>query len=112
MNMVGHEHISVNVRLVLDRRSSQDREKTFVIGLRSKDVYSVDTSLNHMVRRARGLEAVSARHIGRECTNRCRDEPAFLRRFWRKFGANVLRAEKLNEHRIGKFCQAAGMGSD
>ena len=51
-----------DIRLMFSGRSPEDREKTLVIRLRSKNVYSVDTSLNHMVRGAWDLQAASTRH--------------------------------------------------
>ncbi len=64
MNVIGHQRISVNVSFMLDGRSAQDREETLVVGLRSKDVTAVNTSLNDVVRYPWSLHARSARHVG------------------------------------------------
>jgi len=72
MNVIGHQDITVNVSFMLCGSSTEDRQKTFVICRRSKNVYAVDTSLKHVVRCPRDLQAVSARHAGWGCTNRRR----------------------------------------
>ena len=72
MNMVGHQHISVNVSFVRCGCGPEDSQETFVVRRRTKNVYAVDTSLNDVVRCPWDLHAVSARHVGQDCTNRRR----------------------------------------
>ena len=62
MNMVGHQHISVNVSFVLGGCGAEYRQKTFVVRRRMKNVTTVDTSLDHVVRFSWNLRATSARH--------------------------------------------------
>ena len=66
MNVVRHQHIDVNIGSTLPGRCVEDREKTLVIGLRSKNVHLVDTALNDMVRHAGDLQSEGARHVEEE----------------------------------------------
>ena len=72
MDVVGHQHIGVNVSLMFDGRSAEDREKELVVGVRAKNVHSVHTALNDVVWRAWDLQSSAARHVRWDCTNRGR----------------------------------------
>jgi len=65
MNVVRHQHISVNVGFVRRCRCTEDSQKTLVVRRCAKNVNAVDTSLNDVVRSPWDLQAVSARHVAR-----------------------------------------------